>query len=38
MGLCGPYVVLTREDAPQMDYLQRELFNALRYIVRCSCQ
>ena len=26
-----------KEDAPQRDYPLRELFNALRYIVRCGC-
>ena len=27
-----------KEDAPQRLYPLRELFNALRYIVRCGCQ
>ena len=35
---CRPYLVLMREDAPQREYPLRELFNALRYIVRCGCQ
>jgi transposase len=35
---CRPYLVLMREDAPQRNYSLRELFNALRYIVRCGCQ
>lgn len=26
-----------REDAPQREYPLRELFNALRYMVRCGC-
>lgn len=35
---CQPYLVLMKEDAPQRQYPLRELFNALRYIVRCGCQ
>jgi transposase len=35
---CRPYLVLMKEDAPQRDYPMRELFNALRHIVRCGCQ
>ena len=35
---CQPYLLLMREDAPQREYPLRELFNALRYIVRCGCQ
>src|SRR5574341_167934 len=30
----APYLTLMREDAPQRDYLLREVFNGLRYIVR----
>ncbi|MCX6849191.1 MAG: transposase, partial [Verrucomicrobia bacterium] len=33
---CRPYLVLMKEDAPQRDYPLRELFNALRYIVRVA--
>jgi transposase len=33
-----PYLTLMREDAPQRDYPLRELFNALRYLVKTSCQ
>jgi len=33
-GFCRPNLVLMKEDAPQRDYSVRELFNALRYIVR----
>ena len=29
-----PYLVLMREDAPQRDHNLREVFNALRWIVR----
>lgn len=35
---CQAYLVLMKEDAPQRQYPLRELFNALRYIVRCGCQ
>ncbi len=35
---CQPYLELMRPDAPQRLYPMRELFNALRYIVRCGCQ
>ena len=34
MGVCGPYLTLMREDAPQREYPLRELFNGVRYIVR----
>jgi transposase len=33
-----PYLTLMREDAPQRDYPLRELFNALRYVVKTGCQ
>src|SRR4030095_12083290 len=33
-----PYLTLMREDAPQRDYPLRELFNAVRYVVRTGCQ
>jgi transposase len=35
---CGPYLLLMKEEAPQRSYPLREIFNALRYIVRCGCQ
>lgn len=35
---CQPYLVLMKEEAPQRDCSLREVFNALRYIVRCGCQ
>lgn len=35
---CQACLVLMKEDAPQRQYPLRELFNALRYIVRCGCQ
>ena len=33
-----PYLTLMREDAPQREYALRELFNAMRYVVRTGCQ
>jgi transposase len=33
-----PYLVLMREDAPQREHDLRELFNALRYVVKTGCQ
>jgi transposase len=33
-----PYLTLMRQDAPQRDYSLRELFNALRYLVKTGCQ
>lgn len=33
-----PYLTLMREDAPQREYSLRDLFNALRYLVRTSVQ
>jgi transposase len=33
-----PYVALMREDAPQRVYALRDLFNAMRYVVRTGCQ
>jgi transposase len=32
-----PYLTLMREDAPQRDHPLRELFNALRYLVKSGC-
>ena len=32
-----PYLLLLREDAGQRQYALRELFNALRYVVRTGC-
>jgi len=34
----APYLTLMREDAPQRDYPLRELFDALRYVVKTGCQ
>ena len=36
-AFCAPYFTLMREDAPQRDYSSRELFNAVRYMVRAGC-
>ncbi len=33
-----PYLSLMREDAPQRDHPLRELFNALRFVVKTGCQ
>ena len=33
-----PYLTLMREDAPQRDYSLRDVFDALRYVVRTGCQ
>jgi transposase len=34
----APYVTLMTEDAPQRDHPLREVFNGLRWIVRCGAQ
>ena len=36
-AFCAPYLTLMKEDAPQRDYSSRELFNAVRYMVRAGC-
>src|SRR6267378_2210934 len=33
-----PYLTLMREDAPQRSHVLREVFNALRYVVKTGCQ
>jgi len=33
-----PYLTLMREDAPQRSHELREVFNALRYVVKTGCQ
>lgn len=33
-----PYLTLMREDAPQREHSLRDLFNAVRYVVRTGCQ
>jgi transposase len=34
---CAPYLVLMKEDAPQREHSLREVFNALRWMVRAGC-
>jgi transposase len=34
----APYLTLMREDAPQRGYALRDVFDALRYVVRTGCQ
>ncbi len=33
-----PYLTLMRDDAPQRTYPMREIFNAIRYVVKTGCQ
>jgi transposase len=33
-----PYLTLMREDAPEREYSLRDLFNAVRYVVKTGCQ
>src|SRR6185295_18698535 len=33
-----PFLTLMREDAPQREYSMRDLFNAMRYVVKTGCQ
>lgn len=35
-GFCAPYLTLMKEDAPQRNYPLREIFNALRYLIRAG--
>jgi transposase len=37
-ALVAPYLTLCREDSEQRDYLLRDVFNGLRYVVRTGCQ
>lgn len=32
-----PYLTLMREDAPQRSHEMREVFNAIRYVVKTGC-
>jgi len=34
----APYLALMREDAPQREYSLRDVFDALRYVVKTGCQ
>jgi transposase len=36
-AFAAPYLALVREDAPQREHPLREVFNALRYLVKCGC-
>jgi transposase len=36
-ALCVPYLTLMKEEAPQRRWPLREIFNALRYMIRCGC-
>lgn len=36
-GFCAPYLTLMNERAPQRKYPLREIFNALRWLVRAGC-
>jgi transposase len=36
-AFCAPYLTLMREEAPQRKYSLREVFNALRWLVRAGC-
>ena len=35
-ALVAPYLTLMTQDAPQRDYYLREVFNALRWIIRAG--
>lgn len=37
-ALVAPYLTLMKEDAPQREYLLREVFNGLRWIIRTGAQ
>lgn len=34
---CAPYLTLMKEEAPQREHSLREVFNAVRYLVRTGC-
>ncbi len=34
---CEPYLRLMKEEAPQRQYPLREVFNALRWMIRAGC-
>ena len=36
-AFCAPYLTLMNEHAPQRKYPLREIFNALRWLVRAGC-
>ena len=37
-AFAAPYLTLMREDAPQREHPLRDLFDAVRYVVRTGCQ
>ena len=34
---CAPYLTLMREDAPQREHSLRDVFNALRWMIKAGC-
>jgi len=36
-AFCAPYLTLMKEEAPQREYALRDLFNALRWLIRAGC-
>ena len=36
-AFCAPYLTLMSEEAPQRKYSLREVFDALRWLVRAGC-
>jgi transposase len=36
-AVCAPYLTLMKEEAPQREHSLRDVFNALRYLVRYGC-
>jgi transposase len=36
-AFAAPYLALVREDAPQREHNLREVYNGLRYLVKCGC-
>ena len=36
-GFCAPYLTLMKEQAPQRRHALRDIFNALRWLVRAGC-
>lgn len=36
-AFCAPYLTLMKEEAPQRQHASRDIFNAVRYMVRAGC-
>jgi transposase len=36
-AFCAPYLTLMKEDAPQREFPLREIFNAVRWMIRAGC-